>query len=221
MSHLLWKYYWEQDVERFRRLLASTGQNSHPTSKSPALGTDGSYLGKSPGASGSSPMSSTKPRRASGLTPSGPAKGRESGTALGRAEINSRDYAGLTILLRASSSTEPHARDFARALIDHPAIDLYAQDLESGWNALHRALYSGNVSIARMLLLKERENLISRTSAVGKVGQLIKTKDNEGNSPFDVYNSTIATRSLRRMQELDASEADSESGDSAAELADP
>lgn len=85
-----------------------------------------------------------------------------------------------------------------QALLDHPLLDLYAQDPESGWNALHRSLYTGNVSIARLLLAKERIHLTTNTNqaVVWKVGQLIKTKDNEGNSPFDVYNSTIATAAI-------------------------
>lgn len=119
---------------------------------------------------------------------------------LSRHEINSRDHAGLTVLLRAASSTHPNARDFVQALLDHPSLDLYAQDSESGWNALHRSLYAGNISIARMLLAKERTDLTNRTniSSAVKVGQLIKTKDHEGNSPFDLYNSTIAMRSLKQ-----------------------
>jgi hypothetical protein len=99
-------------------------------------------------------------------------------------------------------------------LLDHPGLDLYAQDPESGWNALHRSLYAGNVSIARMLLEKERTDLTTRTVGfVGKVGHLIKTKDHENHSPFDVYNSTIATRSLGAVEVGRGSESGSEAGD--------
>lgn len=214
MSHLLWKYYWENDVDKFRRLLAPAGPNSHAVSKSPAIGGgNGGYLGGSP--LGTSPRpGNNKSRRASGyMTGAGRSKD-PSNLSLGRAEVNSRDHAGLTVLLRASSSTKPSARDFVEAILDHPAIDLYVQDLESGWNCLHRSLYSGNVSIAKLLLEKERG-----LSAVGKVGtMLFKTKDHEGKSPFDVYNSTIATRSLRQYQESGGSDSDSDSGDSVGEL---
>lgn len=215
MSHLLWKYYWENDVDKFRRLLAPTGPNAHSASKSPAIGSvPGSYLGGSPVGSGASPRLSNKSRRASGY-PTGAAKPKDGSLSLGRAEVNSRDYVGLTILLRAASSTEPNSRDFVQALIEHPAIDLYAQDPESGWNALHRSLYAGNVSIARMLLEKERGDLTSHTlSSVSKVGLLIKTKDHEGNSPFDVYNSTVATRSLKQIDESGDSDSDSDSDES-------
>ncbi|RSM03503.1 hypothetical protein CDV31_010499 [Fusarium ambrosium] len=214
MSHLLWKYYWEDDVDRFRRLLAPTSYNAQAVSRSPAIGGSGSFFGGSYGGPGTSPRSVTKQRRASGH-PQTPAKSKDANTNLGRAEINSRDHAGLTVLLRAASSTDPNAYEFVRALIEHPAIDLYAQDPESGWNALHRSLYAGNVSIARLLLEKERVDLTNHNlSAVNKVGLLIKTKDHEGNSPFDVYNSTIAARSLNDTDDGSSSDSDADSVDS-------
>ncbi|KAG5961255.1 hypothetical protein E4U58_004304 [Claviceps cyperi] len=198
MSHLLWKYYWENDVDRFRHLLAPAGSSSHPAASSPSIGaTGGAFTGGSPGSIASSPRTTPRPRKALAHTP-GTGRFKEGGAGLSRNEINSRDHAGLTVLLRAASSTHPNARGFVQALLDHPLLDLYAQDPESGWNALHRSLYTGNVSIARLLLAKERIHLTTNTSqaAVWKVGQLIKTKDNEGNSPFDVYNSTIATAAI-------------------------
>ncbi|KAF4464309.1 myosin [Fusarium albosuccineum] len=214
MSHLLWKYYWENDVDRFRRLLAPTSYNAQAVSKSPAIG-GGVGFGGSPGGPGTSPRPAAKQRRTSGH-PQTPAKYRDANTNIGRAEINSRDHAGLTVLLRAASSTDANAHEFVRALVEHPAIDLYAQDPESGWNALHRSLYSGNVSIARLLLEKERVDLTSHNlSAVNKVGLLIKTKDHEGNSPFDVYNSTIAARSLKNTDDGSSSDSDADSIDSA------
>ncbi|KAM0277729.1 hypothetical protein ACHAQH_005590 [Verticillium albo-atrum] len=209
MSHLLWKHYWEQDVDKFRRLLAPAGYGTQLPSRSPAVGGGGSW-GNSTG--GTSPKT-TKSRKPSGfgLNPGG-AKG-STGSGLGKTEVNSRDHAGLTLLLRAASSTDPDAIHYVSALLDHPAIDLYIQDLESGWNALHRALYAGNISIARLLLDKERRMLTEQTvgSAVAKVGQLIKTKDNEGNSPFDVYNSTIGTRNLKESRDLASEDAASDS----------
>jgi ankyrin repeat protein len=128
---------------------------------------------------------------------------------------------GLTVLLRAASSTHPGAKDFVEALLQHPSLDLYVQDPESGWNALHRSLYAGNISIARMLLAKECADLTTHTniSSLGKVGQLIKTKDHEGNSPFDVYNSTIATRTLKQSQPFPRSDDESDNDDSDGETA--
>ncbi|XP_044719115.1 regulator of chromosome condensation (RCC1) repeat domain-containing protein [Hirsutella rhossiliensis] len=206
MSHLLWKYYWENDVDRFRRLLGPGGLGSHSASKSPATGTGGGYLGASPGGL-------AKSRRALVLA-SGYTRSKDGSSGLSRSEVNSRDHAGLTVLLRAASSIDPNACDFVQALIEHPSIDLYAQDPESGWNALHRSLYFGNISIARLLLAKERSDLTNPAlQSIGKVGQLIKTKDHEGNSPFDVYNSTIATRALANSQELRRSDSGSDGSD--------
>lgn len=197
----LWKAWVDQDVDRFRRLLAPTGHNAQSASnksKSPHIGSAGGAAA-SPGALGTSPRTFTKSRKASAFGPgsSGPRAGN---TNFGRSEVNSRDHAGLTILLRAASTTSEHAVAFVQALLDHPAIDLYVQDPESGWNALHRALYAGNISIARLLLDKERD-LTGQIggASVAKAGRLIRTKDHEGLSPFDLYNSTIAQRDLRLL----------------------
>ena len=187
MTHLLWKYYWQDDVEKFRRLLSPSASNS---ARSPNVGS-------SPGGFGTSPRPSGKSRKSSGLGAS-LGNNRHGNTGLGRNEVNSRDYAGLTILLRAASSTAENAISFLEALLEHPAIDIHVQDPESGWNALHRALYAGNISIARLLLDKERKDLTGYTSS-SRVGQLIKTKDHEGNAPFDLYNSTIGERDLRAL----------------------
>ncbi|ETS77881.1 hypothetical protein PFICI_09943 [Pestalotiopsis fici W106-1] len=200
MSHLLWKYYWENDVDRFRRLLAPAGHSHSPfTTKSPAQGVG------SPGAYGHSPRPLAKLRKASA----------HAGNALSKADVNGRDHAGLSILLRAASSTSPNAVNFVEALLAHPATDIYAQDPESGWNALHRALYNGNISIARLLLEKERRDLTESlgVNTTTKVGQLIKTKDHEGNSPFDVYNASIALRQLRMAEDDANSDDDSGSED--------
>lgn len=212
MSHLLWKYYWENDVDKFRRLLAPAASTAPAGSKSPVIGGIG---WPSPGGFSSSPRSTGKSRKGASAS----TRSKDAPNHLTKAELNSRDHAGLTVLLRAASSTDPTAREFVQALVEHPAIDLYVQDPESGWNALHRSLYTGNVSIARIILTKEREIILSGTAASsGRVGRLIKTKDHEGNSPFDVYNSTIATRSLHRGESHEDSDEDSDSGDSTGDL---
>lgn len=208
MSHQLWKAFHDDNVDKFRRLLAPAGYNAQSASKSPNIGFGGA---SSPGAFGTSPRNVAKARKASGF---GQAAGNaRSGNAnFGRAEVNSRDYVGLTILLRAASSTSENAVAFVEILLDHPAIDIYLQDPESGWNALHRALYVGNISIARLLLEKERRDLAGLTlgGPVAKVGRLIKTKDHEGNSPFDLYNSTIGERDLKDLDDIEDSDDDSE-----------
>ncbi|PFH58902.1 hypothetical protein XA68_13069 [Ophiocordyceps unilateralis] len=220
MSHLLWKYYWENDVDRFRRLLAPAGFSSHPiAAKSTAISSGGGHFGSSsPGGFGTSPRHAHKARRTSAFS-SGGARLRDGGSSLGRSEVNGRDHVGLTVLLRAASSTSPNAREFVQALVEHPSIDLYVQDPESGWNALHRALYSGNVSIARLLLAAERGDLMnSAPHSVIKVGQLIKMKDHEGNSPFDLYNSTMTTNTCEKTLELRRSDYESDESESDDEM---
>lgn len=219
MSHLLWKYFWDQDVDKFRRLLEPSLNTAHGLSKSPGVGNNPAYLVSSPVAAPAAyPRHGSKQRKLSALSAT-PGKSKDAGIIIGRSEINSRDHAGLSILLRVASSTKPTASEFARALLDHPAIDVYIQDAESGWNALHRSLYAGNVSIARMLLERERRDLMHHTRvSVSKVGQLIKTKDHEGHSPFDLYNSTIAGRSLKEQGDGIDLESSSDFGDSQHEL---
>jgi inhibitor of Bruton tyrosine kinase len=198
MSHVLWSLYWSDNVDKFRRLLAPAGYNAQVTGKSPNVPPNiGSY-----GTSSTSPRALAKIRKTSGY---GAGSTKYGGGGFGKHEVNSRDHAGLTILLRASSSNSDNAIEFVRALLDHPAIDIYAQDPESGWNALHRSLYAGNISIARLLLEKERRDITGQNvkAAVGRVGDLIKTKDHEGNSPFDLYNSTIGERALNTVNGSD------------------
>ncbi|KUI69895.1 BTB/POZ domain-containing protein 1 [Cytospora mali] len=209
MSHLLWKSYYDDNVDKFRRLLAPAGYTAQSASKSPNIGAGGAG---SPGAFGTSPRNVAKARKASGFGP-GAGNARSGNTNFGRAEVNSRDHVGLTILLRAASSTSENAIAFVEILLDHPAIDIYVQDPESGWNALHRALYIGNISIARLLLDKERRDLTGLTlgAPIAKAGRLIKTKDHEGNSPFDLYNSTIGERDLKGLDDVENSDDDSES----------
>jgi alpha-tubulin suppressor-like RCC1 family protein len=124
---------------------------------------------------------------------------------LSRAEINSRDHVGLTLLHRAASSTSKIG--FALALIEHPSIDLYVQDPENGWTALHRALYFGNATIARAIIDRDRRepSALGGTTSSRAGSSVIKIKDREGNSPFDVYNATIARRALPRGTEGDGS----------------
>ena len=207
MTHLLWKYYSDDDVDRFRRLLAPAayGSQNGPRGSSLAPGTTGA----SPGY-GTSPRASAKSRKVQGFG-TGAGSARHGPGGLGRSEVNSRDHAGLTVLLRAASSTAENAISFVETLLDHPAIDIHAQDPESGWNALHRALYAGNISIARLLLEKERKDLTAHTAPSHRVGELIKTKDREGHSPFDLYHSTIGERSLRELAKQDKPDDGSES----------
>ncbi|KIH94227.1 BTB/POZ domain-containing protein [Sporothrix brasiliensis 5110] len=228
----LWSCYIADNVERFRRLLALTGHSAQAAAvwnaNAGAASGGGSAGGGGGGPSGSGDAGSSphgtsprapagKPRKASGFGAGfGPAKaGAGGGGTIGKAEINSRDHAGLTLLLRAAASTSETGILFVEALLEHPAIDIYVQDPESGWNALHRALYAGNISIARLLLLKERKDIAGQTlgAPVGRIGQLIKTKDHEGNSPFDLYNSIIGERRLAALDNTAAPDGDDSDDD--------
>lgn len=137
--------------------------------------------------------------------------GKGANQPLGRSDVNSRDYAGITLLGRIASSQSEGEIEFGLALIEHPAIDLYAQDTENGWTALHRALYFGNITLARAIIEKDCQNPSGLESSAQR-GPLsvIKVKDHEGNSPFDVYNATIAKQSLQRGSSSADSDDDSQ-----------
>ena len=117
---------------------------------------------------------------------------------LTRADINAKDGFGRTLLHHIASSRNETAIEFASALLEVSFLDLYAQDAESGWTALHRALYFGNVSIAQALMLRDIKDATDYTTAASHAhaGGLIKIKDHEGNSPFEVFGLTIASRLL-------------------------
>lgn len=208
MSTYLWKYYFENDVENFRQVLASATYNAPTvTSRGGASGTGGNTgaLG-SPGTSlATSPILTSKIRKSLGWSPSMPssgAKGSKLATNihLTRADINSKDFNGVTLLHYIASSTNEKAPQYAAALLQLPMLDLYVQDLESGWTALHRALYFGNITIARALMDRDSQGALGHHGfgAAQGVAGLIKIKDREGNSPFDVYGASITTRDIRQ-----------------------
>lgn len=203
MSTLLWKYYFENDVDSFRQVLAratyhSSAQSTRGVGSGKAIvGSPGATLATSPtltskGGKGSS-WSAT---RASSSNTTSKSLGNVS---LSRADINWRDSHGVTLLHHIASSTSENASEFAIALLQLPLLDLYIQDEESGWTALHRALYFGNITIARALMNRDIQDSIehSTVATTHDPGGLIKIKDREGNSPFDVYGASIASRIIR------------------------
>jgi alpha-tubulin suppressor-like RCC1 family protein len=99
----------------------------------------------------------------------------------------------MTLLHHAASSTTENALEFAQALVEHPLIDLYLQDAENSWTALHRAFYFGNITIARAILERDSSDALRR----GIGGALVKMKDREGLGPLDLYAATIKDRTLR------------------------
>ncbi|KAK4052965.1 hypothetical protein OIO90_004089 [Microbotryomycetes sp. JL221] len=98
-------------------------------------------------------------------------------TAAFNAELNRRDWLGRTVLHLAVTELASWALDWVELLLAVPGLQVNAVDNESGWSALHRALYAGNVAAARLLLARDDVD--------------IRLKDHEGLSPFDVYNSTV------------------------------
>ncbi|EHK96040.1 putative BTB/POZ domain-containing protein 1 [Glarea lozoyensis 74030] len=188
----LWKYFHDDEIERFRKLLANAVHNPQYSAKGHGGGINHG-LGIVAGSPGTY---STSPRVAKGRKVSGQAGaigGRGASHAVSRLDVNSRDHAGVPLLGRIASSDAESAIEFGLALIEHPGIDLYAQDAENGWTALHRALYFGNVTLARAMIEKDTRSPSGLEGSAQKVASsIIKVKDLEGNSPFDVYNATIA-----------------------------
>ncbi|KIX03786.1 uncharacterized protein Z518_07339 [Rhinocladiella mackenziei CBS 650.93] len=200
MSHNLWRYLLEDDVDTFRQYLAAaTFASSAPkTSAGGQMGGPSLRIG-SPGNLAVSPKTPSKSRKSSGNTPTGAQSGKNAGLILTRAEVNTKDSFGRTILHHAASSRSEDALAFVKALLEMPFLDLYAQDMESGWTPLHRALYFGRISIARALMARDIQDATDYTTNTQHThaGGLVKIKDHEGNSPFEVFGLTIAPRSLQ------------------------
>lgn len=198
MSTLLWKYYFEDDLDSFRQVLARATYNASAQAK----GGKGAHtansstgLAGSPGVGlSTSPILNKSTKAASNNTTP-----KSANIILSRADLNSRDPSGVTLLHHIASSTSENASEFAIALLHLPLLDVYVQDEESGWTALHRALYFGNVTIARALMDRDIQDTYEHSGIVIShgAGGLIKIKDREGNSPFDVYGASITSRNIR------------------------
>ncbi|KAL4979064.1 hypothetical protein BDW66DRAFT_128471 [Aspergillus desertorum] len=228
MSSKLWEFFLRDDVESFQRFLASASYTSGGQRAPPGGGAHSNT-----GISGpmiSSPLgASPKGKKSTGTSPATPVLERGGGglrstRTISRDELNARDQHGRTLLHHVASSRKPTAADFALALLEVPYLDIYVQDLESGWTALHRALYAGNATIAQALMARDARDATD-LSTPGPLSQpsggLIKIKDREGYSPFDVYASTITSRTLKPLLPDhgldDASSVSSSDGEDAAE----
>lgn len=193
MSGYLWKYYFEDDVDNFRHVLSNTTHTARATPQRSVAGWQGGVhaatVNNSPGSYGPSSSFSGKGRKF------GPA----SVANLSRTDINSRDSAGLTILHHAASSASVNAFGFAQALLEHPWIDLYIQDMENSWTPLHRAFYFGNIAIARLILNRDAQDILGHGSGGFNhhARGLVKIKDKEGYGPLDLFTMTIKDRTLR------------------------
>lgn len=158
-----------QAKKQFRALLARTGGSTAFASSSSS-----SY----PGGPSSGPRSWSNGNHLSQHMSSSSSKED-------RIDINARDGLGRTILHIVAYSLEPHALDYLRLILDtHPksGININLQDVESGWTALHRALWVGNLAAARMLLAEDKIDA--------------SVKDFEGLTCWDLYNSTVEGVSL-------------------------
>ena len=207
MSSYLWKAYYENDVLSFRQVLQAA---AYSTRHSAARGGNVGPVIGSPGHVGSSPMITSKGRKSA--RPVTPGSGGY-GSALTKADVNARDSTGQTILHCAASSAAETAIEFASALIEHPLADLYLQDYENGWTPLHRAFYFGNVSIARLILERDANDVLGKSIIFGQqTSGLIKVKDREGHGPLDLFAATIKDRTLRH-EDLSRSRAGSDGSD--------
>lgn len=212
MSALLWRYYFENDLDRLQHVLANATFGVAPPSRgvhggkgrhTGAVTIAGSNLATPPTVSSKNRSSSGLGHRSlsAGTTNSKTAVSRN----LTRADLNWKDVEGITLLHYIASSNDADvASNFGIALLEAPSLDLYAQDAESGWTALHRALYTGNINLARLLINRDVQDSITPSSAnaAHAVSGLIKVKDREGNSPFDVYSLSIANRNIRQASNI-------------------
>jgi hypothetical protein len=111
-------------------------------------------------------------------------------------DVNARDALGRTVLDAACSALDPAALEFVRLLLAHPAVKPNAQDVESHWTPLHRALYSGNIAAAYVVhttrrLRRLRILTCSSLLLLQRADIDMFVKDYDGYTPFDVYNSTV------------------------------
>lgn len=189
----------DDDVDTFRQLLADAAFVPGPHDHRAIHGAAGNSGELASSVASNGGKSSIKNRRHVAKSPASEKRNCNwSGLTLTRADVNLRDGHGLTILHYAASSSSQNAVGFATALIYHPLIDLYVQDEENGWTALHRALYFGNVTIARAVMDRDRRDASSHSnlSLALHPGGVIKMKDKDGNSAFDVFNASITNWDL-------------------------
>ncbi|CAG8172921.1 unnamed protein product [Penicillium nalgiovense] len=212
MSNKIWEYFIQDDVERFQRSLANaTFAGPRAAGGSGGTSRAATNLSSKTGSPGSMISSSPNPPRSKKNIESSPSSSVPDRTAflrgsanLSRADVNARDHYGRTLLHHVASSSKPTAFKFAHALLEVPFIDIYAQDWESGWTALHRALYAGNATIALALMARDLQDMTDFSKGGNTShpsGGLIKIKDREGCSPFDVFGATIRARDIKHISE--------------------
>lgn len=98
--------------------------------------------------------------------------------------MNRRDALGRTVLHLLASSDETEGGEYLAALLAHPSVNVNVQDHESGYTALHRALYAGHLRTAITLLRRADTD--------------VRVRDHEGLTPLDLYNLTVPGTSPAR-----------------------
>ena len=83
----------------------------------------------------------------------------------------------LSVLHLAASTLTQQAYSFFSILLKNQHTQINAQDSESGYTALHRALFAGNIKAARELLARSDCDTSIR--------------DSEGMTAFELYNGTV------------------------------
>ena len=86
-------------------------------------------------------------------------------------------HRGRSVLHMAASSNTPQAYAFFCILLKNPHLSVNLQDYESGYTALHRAMFAGNIRAARDLLARADID--------------VGIRDSEGLTAFDLYNGTV------------------------------
>ena len=151
MSRTLHEVYNEGDIVRFKAALASSARRTGGGAASQTQGS--SSLSRSPRWE------------------------QAGGPGLTSAQLNRLDGLGRTVLHLAVSSPDAARFEYVEALLACPITNVNVRDVESGWTALHRALYHANLAAARALIAHPQIQLAS--------------VDNEGLTAFDLYNGTV------------------------------
>lgn len=98
-----------------------------------------------------------------------------------KVDVNATDHLGRTVLHLIATEGKI---EFLTVLLESVGLDISKPDRESGWTALHRALYAGQIAVTRLLL----EYRGPRSSVQNEITH---RTDLEHNTAFDLYNSTI------------------------------
>jgi hypothetical protein len=124
--------FFKDDVDAFRQFVADATNTSAVSSRSGVSSNISHKIG-SPTATSSLPTPSPKSQKSLGGPQYGArsqeGKARGQPAAITRADINSKDGFGRTLLHHAASSCKPNALEFVTPLLGVPFLDLYAPRL--------------------------------------------------------------------------------------------